>query len=682
MQFIQLAAAKGKEAKGNMKNLRRALGMAFRYKWSIVCSTICAFLVAILWGANIGGVLPIIEIVFKGNSLHTMVDERIERSEKTRDTAQQSVTEAKQKLATAEGDRRIALEREIKLKEAVVRDEQASIDRTRRYEPWIKKYTPSEAFPTLILVFGVLFFGTVLRCLFLAINMYLVTRVGQRTVLDIQDHVFRNTMRLEVAELEDVNGTGDLISRIRGETATIATAITTLFGKTMREPLKMAACIAGAAFVNWRLLILSLVVVPVAGFAMLTIARLTKRAHRKAVEDSALLLNRLFQAVSYMRLVKAFNMEKHEHERFRETATDVYRKQMKISLFNALGRTNSEILGVAIISLSAIAGAFLVLNGETHLLGVKLASRQMTPSEIMVFFAFLIGIADPLRKMGDVYNQIQSGAVSADRVFPLFDQVPRVRDPEKAHSLDGDKPEVAFEGIRFAYEPGIDVLKGINVEIPGGSSLAIVGSNGCGKSTLVNLLLRFFDPDQGSVRIGDRDIREYNVDDLRGALGYVTQQTMLFDDTIANNIRYGTSAATLQQVMVAARQAHAHEFISELPDGYDTSVGEHGGKLSGGQRQRLALARAILKNAPVLVLDEATSQIDPESERLIHRSLADFTVDRTTLMITHRLSTLDLADRILVMSDGQVVDCGTHAELMLRCRAYQRLRASQFEEAA
>ncbi len=663
-----------------MKNLRRALGMAFRYKWSLVCSTICAFLVAILWGANIGGVLPIIEIVFKGNSLHTMVDESIERSEKTVADAKLAVKEARISLASG-GDAEKCL-REINLKEAVIRDERVSLERTRRYGPWVKKYTPAESFPTLIMVFGVLFLGTVLRCFFLAINMYLVTRVGQRTVLDIQDHVFRNTLRMEVSELDDVNGTGDLISRIRGETATISRAITTLFGKTLREPLKMAACIGGAAFVNWRLLILSLIVVPIAGFFMLTIARLTKRAHRRAVEDSALLLNRLFQAVSYSRLVKAFNMEKQEHARFSDTATDVYRKQMKISLFNALGRSNSEILGVAIISMSAIAGAYLVLNGATHIGGLRLASSQMTPSEIMVFFAFLIGVADPLRKMGDVYNQIQSGAVSADRVFPLFDQVPNVRDPLTPVKLDPEQASVEFRDIRFAYDPGTDVLKSVNVDVPNGSSLAIVGANGCGKSTLINLLLRFFDPGEGSVRIGEHDITDYRVRDVRQSIGYVTQQTMLFNDTIANNIRYGCPDATIQQVMVAARQAHAHEFIAELPDGYDTSVGEHGGKLSGGQRQRLALARAILKNAPILVLDEATSQIDPESERLIHRSLADFTTNRTTLMITHRLSTLDLADRILVMNEGQVVDCGTHAELMLRCRSYQRLRASQFEEAA
>ena len=281
-----------------MKNLRRALRMAFRYKWSIICSSICAFLIAILWGANIGGILPIVEIVFKGNSLHTMVDERIERSQTAIANARTEINEAEAELAQADADQKRKLDRQIRLKEALIEDEQASIARTEYFEPWVKRYTPADPFSTLIMVFGVLFFGTVLRCFFLAINMYLVNRVGQRTVLDIQDHVFRNTLKMETHEIAEVKGTGDLISRIRGETSSISRAITTLFGKTLREPLKMGACIAGAAMVNWRLLLLSLVVVPIAGFVMLSIARLTKRAHRKAVEESAGLLNRLFQAVS------------------------------------------------------------------------------------------------------------------------------------------------------------------------------------------------------------------------------------------------------------------------------------------------------------------------------------------------------------------------------------------------
>lgn len=673
-----------------MKNLRRALGMAFRYKWSIITSSICAILVAVLWGANIGGVLPLIEIVFNGKSLHDMVDQRIVDSGQAIEQSREKISELQAGLPSGSPHQQTTALKQIAFGEDLIRAEQSKIRTMEKIRPWIERYTPDDAFQTLILVFGLLFAATVLRCILLAVNIYLVARVGQRTILDIQDHLFDNTLKMELHELQ-VKGTGDLISRIRGETAAIAKAITTLYGKTLREPLKMGACLVGAAMINWRLLLFSLFVVPIAGFIMVALAQITKRAHQRAVEESAHLLNRLFQAVSYLRLVRAFNMQEHEHQRFRTVATDVYRKSMRISLFGALARSNTEILGVVVIAMSAIAGAWLVLNRETHLLGLRLCSTPMTPSEIMVFFAFLIGIADPLRKMGDVYNQIQSGAVAADRVFPLYDQVPAITDPPHPLPLTENSPAIEFRDVRFSYEEAVDdppsdpakpVLDGFSLDLPAGSSLAIVGANGCGKSTLINLLLRFFDPDAGTLLVDGNDIRQYRLSELRDRIGYVTQHTMLFNDTIANNIRYGSPGADENRIVTAARQAHADEFVRQLPDGYQTMIGERGGKLSGGQQQRLALARAILKDPSILVLDEATSQIDPESEQLIHESLAEFVQGRTTIMITHRMSTLDLADRILVMGTGTAIDTGSHEQLLLRCPAYQRLRATHMEDAA
>ena len=357
-------------------------------------------------------------------------------------------------------------------------------------------------------------------------------------------------------------------------------------------------------------------------------------------------------------------------------------RPMRISWFTALGRTNNELLGVAMISLSAIVGAFLVLNQETHLFWMRLCDKPMEPSEIMLFFAFLVGVSDPLRKLGDFYNMIQTGVVAADRVFPLYDKRPRVQDPAQPQPLDLPDATIRLENIHFGYDPEVPVLKGVDLEIPSGSSLAIIGVNGCGKSTLVNLLLRFYDPDQGTIQLGKHDIREYRLHDLRRSIAYVTQQTMLFNDTIANNIRYGSLEASDAQVEEAARKAHASDFIERLEQKYDTFVGESGGRLSGGQRQRLALARAILKDPAVLILDEATSQVDPESETLIHESLHEFIQGRTTVMITHRLSTLDLADRILVMNEGAVEDVGTHQELLGRCKSYRRLRATELEGAA
>jgi ABC-type multidrug transport system fused ATPase/permease subunit len=247
---------------------------------------------------------------------------------------------------------------------------------------------------------------------------------------------------------------------------------------------------------------------------------------------------------------------------------------------------------------------------------------------------------------------------------------------------------IQFDNVHFEYDAGKPILKGVTERVPAGTSLAIVGQNGCGKSTLINLIPRFFDTcggvngRHGSIRIGGHDVRDFRVQELRQKIGYVTQLTMLFNDSIAQNIAYGRDHATREEVIAAARKAHAHEFIADVEDGYDAMIGEHGGKLSGGQRQRLSLARAILKDPEILILDEATSQIDPESELLIHETLAEFIKGRTTVVITHRMSTLELVDRIMIMKAGRVVDCGTHEQLLARCSEYQRMRKFDFEEAA
>ena len=305
---------------------------------------------------------------------------------------------------------------------------------------------------------------------------------------------------------------------------------------------------------------------------------------------------------------------------------------------------------------------------------------------VILFFTFLVGIADPLRKMSDVYNKIQAGIVAADRVFPLIDQTPAVLSPPKPKLIPAGQLDLQLENIQFAYEPDKPVLNGVSLEVAAGTSMAIVGHNGCGKSTLINLIPRFFDTGSGTVRIGGQDIRDVSLEQLRDKIGYVTQTTMLFNDTIASNIAYGIDPsspdASQASIEHAARRAHAHDFILELENGYESSIGEHGGKLSGGQRQRLSLARAILKDPEVLILDEATSQIDPESEILIHETLAEFIKGRTTVVITHRLSTLELVDRICVMKEGEVIDCGTHEQLLARCPAYRRLRQVDLEGVA
>jgi ATP-binding cassette subfamily B protein/subfamily B ATP-binding cassette protein MsbA len=264
----------------------------------------------------------------------------------------------------------------------------------------------------------------------------------------------------------------------------------------------------------------------------------------------------------------------------------------------------------------------------------------------------------------------------------LIDQQPAIQSPAQPQEFPAGKIAIDIKDLRFSYDPDRPILRGLSFQVPAGTSLAIIGPNGCGKSTLINLLPRFFDPESGSIEFNGTDIRQFNVKQLRRHVGYVTQLTMLFSDTVENNIRYGQPNASRLEVVAAAKKSYADSFINELEGGYDADIGEHGGKLSGGQRQRLTLARAILKNPPLLLLDEATSQIDPQSEILIHQALAEFMKGRTSIIITHRLSTLDLVDRIMVMDQGQIVDIGTHAELMKRCETYRKLRETELKEVA
>lgn len=663
--------------------------MTLKYRWSLIASFVCSAMVALLWSLNLGAVYPFVEVVLTGNSLHEWIVKEDEKSAKIILEKTDAIQEFQLQLsqATVEPSKVASLRNQIAASQYDIDIQTARSKGRAKIAPYIEKYAPAKPFSTLAWLMALMVVGTFLRGLFLMGSMVSVARVGQRTMLDMQNKVFQNVLEMENSEL-GVKGTGDLISRIRGETGAVSQAICTIYGKTVREPLKMFGCLAGAAWVNWRLLVFSLLICPLAGYLMVKLASVTKRANKRALEESARLLNRLFQAVTYMRVVKAFTNEDNERQRFDVVANDVYKRTMRISVFGALSRINNELLGVSMITLSVLAGGYLVLNSTVYLFGIRMCDAPMSFGSLMMFFGFLIGIADPLRKLANVYNMIQGGAVAADRVFPLMDQIPAVQDPTNPKLLPAGKLEIQFADVRFEYKPGNPILKGITEQVPAGTSLAIVGHNGCGKSTLINLIPRFFDTNggdkepNGAIHIGGLDVRDVSVKRLRQKIGYVTQQTMLFDDSISANIAYGRADSTRKEIEEAARKAHAHEFISALEHGYDSIIGEHGGNLSGGQRQRISLARAILKDPEILILDEATSQIDPESESLIHETLAEFIKGRTTVLITHRMSTLDLVDRIMIMKDGQVVDCGTHEQLLGRSSEYRKMRNLHLQEAA
>ena len=401
------------------------------------------------------------------------------------------------------------------------------------------------------------------------------------------------------------------------------------------------------------------------------------------MEEMTQIFSILEECLQGIKVVKAFTMERFERRRFHTVSRNYFLKAMRIARYDALTRPLTEILGILTISTAMLAGAYLVLNQETHLFGLRMSDGPLSLSALLVFYAMLAGVSDPARKMSEVFSRIQRAAAAGDRIFQVMDRRPEIVDPPRPKALARHRQNLVFDDVSFYYHAGQSVLERVSLHIHFGETVAVVGPNGCGKTTLVSLIPRFFDPVSGAVRLDGIDLREVRLRDLRRQIGLVTQETLLFDDTVYNNIRYGSPHADRADVIRAAEQAHAHRFIEEkLPQGYDTCVGPRGSLLSGGQRQRIALARAILRDPPLLILDEATSQIDLESEQLIQKVLERFIRQRTTIIITHRLGTLALADRIVVMDAGRILDIGQHDELIRRCDVYRRLHALQFRETA
>ena len=660
-------------------NFGRAVRMAIRYKCTFAASIVCALVVAVLWGGNIGTLYPIVEVAFQGKSPQQWIDTRIESSRQT--IAKESAKlEQFRREASGSAAEEEALAGPIALAEGRLAAEETALKTYGALKPYVDDYLPSDPFRTVVLVVVLLLVGTVVKDVFLIANNILVSRLAQLATFDLRKLFYRRTLRMDLATFSE-DGTADLMSRFTNDMNQVASGLEALFGKLIREPMKMLACLILAGFICWRLLLLSLVVAPLAGYLVRWLARSLKRANRRAMEEMAVIYTTLEETFRSIKIVKAFTNERQERKQFHDNSKSYYARSMRIAGYDSLTHPMTEVMGIVAISLALLAGVWLVLSRQTHLLGIRMSARPLDWGSLLLFYGLLAGVADPLRKLSDIFSRLQAASAAADRIFSRLDRDPGVRNPKNPVAIGRHHRDLVFENVSFAYQPSKTVLEEVNLRIGYGETVAIVGPNGCGKSTLANLIPRFADPTAGAVKLDGVPLCDIRLRELRGQIGLVTQETMLFDDTMFNNIRYGLPNATRERVIAAAKQAHAHRFIeTELPNGYETTAGALGNRLSGGQRQRIALARAILRDPAILILDEATSQVDLESEQAIQQVLEKFTRDRTTVIITHRLAVLSLADRIVVMQGGRILDIGTHDDLLTRCGLYRRLYQIHFDD--
>jgi ATP-binding cassette subfamily B protein/subfamily B ATP-binding cassette protein MsbA len=669
-----------------MKHFLRALRFAWPYRARLIVSIVCALFAAAFWSLNFTAIYPILRIFGDGENLQTWVAKAIQNVkqkdipplEEKLEKLRQAVKELEKNqdpIEKAKGERRLA--GEMAAAEGQLKSAQDLLFRLHIAKKFIDGYCPNGRFETLKLLLGLVVLAVILRGIFEFWQESLVGAVVNHSLFDLRNRFFRRALHLDVQHFGET-GTHEIMTRLTNDIDTLGNGMRTTFGKVIAEPLKAIACILVAAWINWPLTLVCLILVPFALIVLTRFGRMMKRATRRMLEGMSSIYRIMLEVFVGIRIVKAFAREPRERSRFHKATRDYFRRAMWVVNLDALTSPIVEVMTIIAVAMIFLLGAYMVLKKPTDIFGFPIADQPLEPETLLQLYALLAAAADPIRRLSNVYTRIQSGWAAADRIFKYMDQEPRICSSPDAPVLDRHHVDIEFRNVCFSYSPGQVLLEGIDLHIKYGEIVALVGKNGCGKSSLLNLLPRFYDPDHGSIFIDGHDIRALNLRSLRKQIALVTQDNFLFDDTVYNNIAYARPNAKREEVEAAARKAQAHDFIvGELEKGYDSMVGVGGQKLSGGQRQRVCLARAFLADPSILILDEFTSQNDPEAEVFLHRNLQEFREGRTIFLITHRLQSLDVADRIVVLDEGRVASCGTHAELMRTCPIFQRLHEVQ-----
>jgi len=627
-----------------MRLFLRLLGYVRPYWRRLLAALACMAVFALLNAVSLGMVLPFANILFERGAL-------VDGSAETGELVIHGDAAAEAPAADAPGTIGAVDSFRAELRQKILG---AFVSRT-----------PAEALAKICLALLAVF---LVKNAFAYFQTLLMVQIEQRVIRDIRNALFAKLSGLSLSFFHG-RRTGQLMSRVTNDVTMVRRALVATLANAFRESLLTLVFLTMAVIVSWRLALITFVVLPP---IVLVIARVGKRLRKRSAriqEKMADIASTLEEAISGIRVVKAFGMEDYERRRFSEQTAEFFRRMIRLEKLAALAGPLTEYLGVI--------GAVVVLwyGGRQVLI-----EESITPDLFLMFLAAALSTLTPLRKLSRANTDLQVGLAAAGRIFSILDTRAEIVSPPGAHVVDAFDGRIVYEGVGFAYATGGPVLSSIDLEIAKGDVVAIVGPSGAGKSTLLDLLPRFYDPTEGRITIDGRGLTELDLASLRGLMGIVTQETILFNDTVRNNIAYGLEGAPEEAIVAAARAANAHRFIEAMPEGYDTEIGERGLKLSGGERQRMAIARAILKNPPILVFDEATSSLDTESERLVQEAIEHLLAGRTVLVIAHRLSTIRNADRIVVLDGGRIKETGTHQELMDLGGLYRHLYDMQFRD--
>lgn len=673
-----------------MESLGRLFPFVYRQRYPLIVSIVFSVGAAVFTFAQLSLVYPAMKLMLEGKTFEQHV-----RSEIV--AANEEVEAENKHIAHMDGVLNDAVWRSQNSDDALrsVQQEYRRAEATRRkaarnvaWFQWLESHAlplvPNDPFDFLAFLLGLLLVLTLFKEVCSFLQEMLVGSVVQRVMQSLRQQLFRATLRLDQQTLA-LETTPQLMSRFTYDLSQVAHGMVLLGNKVTLEPLKVALFIGFAFAANWRLTLLSFICAPILIALFAGVGKKLKKAAQRQMESMSRVYRVLEESLLSLRTVQAYRNERLHRRRLQHEHRSYYEKAYKILRIDAMISPSVEFLAMCAVFVASLPGAYLVLRHKTAIWGVQLASEQMTVAELAYLYACMAGVLDPGRKLSGIYSKLKKSSTACERVFGWMDRSSLLNRPESFEKMPRHQASIEFDAVTFHYarldanEAPRRALDDITVTIPFGATVAVVGENGCGKSTLANLLPRFFDPHSGNVRIDGVDISKVDPRQLREQIGFVTQETMLFDWSIAENIRYGKSNATHKELVDAAEKAFVKDFVDLLPSGFDTTVGEKGHRLSGGQRQRIALARVILRDPSLLILDEATSAIDTQSEQCIHQALKSFTRGRTTLIVTHSMtpSLMEFVTHVLVMDQGRVISFGPHEVVLKTCPHYQRLFNAQ-----